>query len=87
VEEFFFALIPITFILSFAGVLIFRPLTKRLGSIMEANALVKREATTDRQYYEHVKALLDPAGGAQRRVPSGGEAQGPRRDVRSAGAV
>ncbi len=58
-EEFFFALIPITFILSFAGVLIFRPLTKRLGSIMEANALVKREATTDRQYYEHVKALLE----------------------------
>lgn len=58
-EEFFVFLVPITFILSFAGVLIFRPLTKRLGSIMEANALARREATTDRQYYEHIKALLE----------------------------
>ena len=58
-EEFFIALVPITFILSFAGVLIFRPLTKRLGNVMEANALAKREAADDRQHYEHIKALLE----------------------------
>ena len=46
-EEFFFALIPITFILSFAGVLIFRPLTKRLGNVMEANALAKQQVVDD----------------------------------------
>ena len=58
-EEFFFALIPITAILSVAGVLIFRPLTKRLGNVMEANALAKREAADDRQHYEHIRALLE----------------------------
>lgn len=58
-EDFIYALIPITFILSFAGVLIFRPLTKRLGNVMEANALAKREAADDRQHYEHIKALLE----------------------------
>jgi len=58
-EEFFIALVPITFILSVAGVLIFRPLTKRLGNVMEANALSRRQAAEDQLHQEHVKTLLD----------------------------
>lgn len=58
-EEFFVALVPITFILSVAGVLIFRPLTKRLGSILEANAVNRHEAQQERVYHEHLRALLD----------------------------
>ena len=58
-EEFFFALIPITFILSVAGVLIFRPLTKRLGNVMEANALAKQQVVDDKLHHEHVKTLPD----------------------------
>lgn len=58
-EDFFFALIPITFILSFAGVLIFRPLTKRLGNVMEANALAKQQVVDDKLHHEHVKTLLE----------------------------
>lgn len=58
-EEFFFAMIPITFILSVAGVLVFRPLTKRLGNVMEANAVAKRQVTDDRLQHEHVKTLIE----------------------------
>ena len=58
-EEFFFALIPITFILSVAGVLIFRPLTKRLGNMMEANALARQQVVDDKLHHEHVKTLLE----------------------------
>ena len=58
-EEFFIALVPITFILSFAGVLIFRPLTKRLGNVMEANALAKQQVVDDKLHHEHVKTLLE----------------------------
>ncbi len=58
-EEFFIALVPITFILSFAGVLIFRPLTKRLGNVMEANALAKKQVVDDQLHHEHVKVLLE----------------------------
>ena len=58
-EEFFFALIPITFILSVAGVLIFRPLTKRLGKVMEANALARQQVVDDKLHHDHVKTLLE----------------------------
>jgi hypothetical protein len=58
-EEFFFALIPITFILSVAGVLIFRPLTKRLGNVMEANALARQQVVDDKLHHDHVKTLLE----------------------------
>ncbi len=58
-EEFFFALIPITFILSIAGVLIFRPLTKRLGNVMEANALARQQVVDDKLHHDHVKTLLE----------------------------
>lgn len=58
-EEFFLALVPITFILSTAGVLIFRPLTKRLGNVMEANALARQQVVDDKLHHEHVKTLLE----------------------------
>ena len=58
-EEFFIALVPITFILSFAGVLIFRPLTKRLGNVMEANALARQQVVDDKLHHDHVKTLLE----------------------------
>ena len=37
-EEFFIAMVPMTLFLTIGGVLIFRPLTKRLGLVLEANA-------------------------------------------------
>ena len=58
-EDVFYALIPITFILSFAGVLIFRPLTKRLGNVMEANALARQQVVDDKLHHDHVKTLLE----------------------------
>jgi len=58
-EDFFFALIPITFILSVSGVLIFRPLAKRLGNVMEANALARQQVVDDKLHHEHVKTLLE----------------------------
>jgi len=58
-EEFFLALVPITFILSTAGVLIFRPLTKRLGNVMEANALARQHGADEKLHQEHVKTLLE----------------------------
>ena len=58
-EEFFLALVPITLILSVAGVLIFRPLTKRLGNVMEANALARQQVVDDKLHHEHVKTLLE----------------------------
>jgi len=58
-EELILALVPITLILSAAGVAIFRPLTKRLGNIMEANALARRQGVDERLQYEHLKTLLE----------------------------
>ena len=37
-EAFFIALVPITMFLTIGGVLVLRPLTKRLGLLMEASA-------------------------------------------------
>jgi len=58
-EDFFWALVPITFILSAAGVLIFRPLAKRLGSVLEANAVARQQGVDDKLHQEHVKTLLE----------------------------
>ena len=58
-EEFFIALVPITLVLSVAGVLIFRPLTKRLGNVLEANALAKRQTEENRFQEEHLKTLIE----------------------------
>ena len=40
-EAFFIAMIPITFFLTIGGVLVLRPLTKRLGLLIEASARAK----------------------------------------------
>lgn len=58
-EEMFFAMVPISLFLTIGGVLIFRPLTKRLGLMLEAHAAGKREDETGRIHYEHVRALLE----------------------------
>jgi hypothetical protein len=58
-EEFFLALVPITLVLSVAGVLIFRPLTKRLGNVLEANALAKRQTETDRFQEERLTTMIE----------------------------
>lgn len=58
-EEFFLALVPITLVLSVAGVLIFRPLTKRLGNVLEANALARRQSMEDRVQEERLKTLIE----------------------------
>ena len=58
-EELFIAMVPMTLFLTIGGVLIFRPLTKRLGLMLEAHAAGRRSDETDRIHYEHVRALLD----------------------------
>ena len=58
-EELFIALVPMTLFLTIGGVLVFRPLTKRLGSILEANATSKRSDEMDRIQHEHLRAMID----------------------------
>lgn len=58
-EDFFIALVPMTLFLTIGGVLVFRPLTKRLGSILEANAANKRSDEIDRIQHENLRAMLD----------------------------
>ncbi|MGD8496740.1 MAG: hypothetical protein PVF05_11150 [Gemmatimonadales bacterium] len=58
-EELFIAMVPVTLFLTIGGVLIFRPLTKRLGLMLEANAANKRADESDRIQYDHVRALLE----------------------------
>lgn len=58
-EAFFVMMVPVTLFLSVAGVAIFRPLTKRLGDVLEANAASKRQEADDRLQYEHLKMLLE----------------------------
>lgn len=58
-EELFIALVPITLFLTIGGVLVFRPLTKRLGSVLEANAVSKRSDEMDRIQHEHLRAMID----------------------------
>lgn len=58
-EAFFIAMVPVTFFLTVGGVLVLRPLTKRLGMLLEANAANRRSSEEDRIHYEHVRALLE----------------------------
>lgn len=58
-EELFIAMVPVTLFLTIGGVLIFRPLTKRLGLMLEASAANRRDSQTDRMQYEHVRTLLE----------------------------
>lgn len=52
-------MVPVTLFLTIGGVLVFRPLTKRLGLMLEANAAGKRSDEADRLQHEHLRALLD----------------------------
>ena len=58
-EAFFVAMVPVTLFLTIGGVLVFRPLTKRIGLILEANAASKRSDELDRIQHDHLRALLD----------------------------
>ena len=58
-EEFVLALVPITGFLTLGGVLVFRPLTKRLGLMLEANAASKRSDEIDKFQHEHMRAILE----------------------------
>ena len=58
-EEFFIALVPITLFLTVGGVLVLRPLTKRLGVLMEASAKSKSSNAEERLQLEHMKLMID----------------------------
>lgn len=58
-EELFIAMVPMTLFLTIGGVLIFRPLTKRLGLMLEANAASRRDDRSDQLHYEHMRTLLE----------------------------
>jgi len=59
VEEFFIALVPITFFLTVGGVLVLRPLTKRLGVLMEASAKSKSSNAEEQLQLEHMRLMID----------------------------
>jgi uncharacterized membrane protein len=59
VEEFFIALVPITFFLTVGGVLVLRPLTKRLGALMEASARAKGSTAEEQLQLEHMRLMID----------------------------
>jgi uncharacterized membrane protein len=59
VEEFFIALVPITFFLTVGGVLVLRPLTKRLGALMEASAKSKSANAEEQLQLEHMRLMID----------------------------
>lgn len=58
-EEFFIAMVPVTLFLTIGGVLVFRPLTKRIGLMLEANAAGKRSDEMGRIQHDHLRALLE----------------------------
>ena len=58
-EEFFIALVPITFFLTVGGVLVLRPLTKRLGVLMEASAKSKSSNAEEQLQLEHMRLMID----------------------------
>jgi uncharacterized membrane protein len=59
VEEFFIALVPITFFLTVGGVLVLRPLTKRLGALMEASAKSKSSNAEEQLQLEQMRLMID----------------------------
>ncbi len=58
-EEIIIALVPMTLFLTIGGVLVFRPLTKRLGLMLESNAANKRSDEMDRIQNEHLRAMIE----------------------------
>jgi hypothetical protein len=59
VEELFFAMIPITLFLTAGGVLVLRPLTKRLGMLMESTARARQVDTADRQQIAQLRMMVE----------------------------
>lgn len=58
-EEFFIALVPITLFLTVGGVLVLRPLTKRLGLLVEASAKAKVVNAEDQLQLEQLRLLVE----------------------------
>jgi len=59
VEAFFIALVPITLFLTIGGVLVLRPLTKRLGLLIEASAKARGASAEERLQIEHLRLMMD----------------------------
>jgi uncharacterized membrane protein len=59
VEEFFIALVPITLFLTVGGVLVLRPLTKRLGLLIEASAKAKRMDAEEQLQLEQLRLQVE----------------------------
>jgi len=59
VEEFFIAMVPITLFLTVGGVLVLRPLTKRLGLLIEASARAKGANAEEQARLEQLRLLLE----------------------------
>jgi hypothetical protein len=59
VEEFFIALVPITLFLTAGGVLVFRPLTKRLGLLMESTARARQAGAVDQEHLAQLKLMVE----------------------------
>jgi len=59
VEAFFIALVPITLFLTIGGVLVLRPLTKRLGLLMEASAKARGSNAEEQMQIEHMRLMIE----------------------------
>ncbi len=58
-EAFFIALVPITLFLTVGGVLVLRPLTKRLGLLMEASAKARGSNAEEQLQIEHMRLMIE----------------------------
>ncbi len=58
-EEFFIALVPITLFLTVGGVLVLRPLTKRLGLLIEASAKAKGVSAAEQAQLDQIRLLVE----------------------------
>lgn len=58
-EEFFIALVPITLFLTVGGVLVLRPLTKRLGLLIEASAKAKGASAGEQAQLDQIRLLVE----------------------------
>ena len=58
-EAFFIALVPITLFLTIGGVLVLRPLTKRLGLLMEASAKARGSNAEEQMQIEHMRLMIE----------------------------
>lgn len=58
-EEFFIALVPITLFLTVGGVLVLRPLTKRLGLLIEASAKAKGASAVEQAQLDQIRLVVE----------------------------